>query len=193
MNKSESKYFNTALRMDVAFLDILEKKEFPYITVKEICEKAGVNRSTFYLHYESISDLLNESIQYIYKHFLDYMKIETEEFIIKLKECKEQELYLITPKYLNPYLNYIKQHKRLFKTAVENSVVLRMEDAYTEMFQHVFTPILDRFNVENKCRSYMMAYYIHGLMAIISEWLKQDCRDDISYIVDIIIQCVMKM
>ena len=51
MNRAESKYFSTAVRMDEAFLALLEKKEFAYITVKEICEKAGVNRSTFYLHY----------------------------------------------------------------------------------------------------------------------------------------------
>ena len=62
MNRSESKYFATAARMDEAFLELLEKKDFAYITVKEICEKAGVNRSTFYLHYENISDLLKETL-----------------------------------------------------------------------------------------------------------------------------------
>ena len=36
MNKSESKYFNTASKMDEAFLDLLSKKDFAYITVKEI-------------------------------------------------------------------------------------------------------------------------------------------------------------
>ena len=45
MNKNESKYFNTAVKMDKAFLALIEKKDFAYITVKEICEKAGVNRS----------------------------------------------------------------------------------------------------------------------------------------------------
>ena len=38
MNKSESKYFNTAVRMDKAFLELLGTKSFEYITVKEICE-----------------------------------------------------------------------------------------------------------------------------------------------------------
>ena len=28
-----------------------------YITVKEICETAGVNRSTFYLHYETNQEI----------------------------------------------------------------------------------------------------------------------------------------
>lgn len=56
--------------MDKALLELLEKKDFSYITVKEICEKAEVNRSTFYLHYETIGDLLEESIDYIQKKFL---------------------------------------------------------------------------------------------------------------------------
>lgn len=70
LNKSESKYFNTAIKMDKAFLQLLEKKDFEYISVKEICEKAGVNRSTFYLHYDNISDLLSESIRYMNEQFL---------------------------------------------------------------------------------------------------------------------------
>ena len=65
MNHSESKYFATAARMDEAFLELLEKKDFAYITVKEICKKAGVNRSTFYLHYETVNDLLTESTRYL--------------------------------------------------------------------------------------------------------------------------------
>ena len=47
LNKSESKYYNTASLMDEALILLLEKKEYSFITVKEICEKAGVNRSTF--------------------------------------------------------------------------------------------------------------------------------------------------
>lgn len=69
MNKSERKYFATAAKMDEAFLEILEKKDFAYITVKEICAAAGVNRSTFYLHYETLDDLLSESISHINERF----------------------------------------------------------------------------------------------------------------------------
>ena len=36
---------------------LLEKKEFAYITIRELCAAAGVNRSTFYLHYQDIYDL----------------------------------------------------------------------------------------------------------------------------------------
>ena len=57
--------------MDRAFLELLEKKDMEYITVKEICEAAGVNRSTFYLHYETIDDLLAESLAAVGEIFFE--------------------------------------------------------------------------------------------------------------------------
>ena len=190
MNKSESKYFATAARMDVAFLTLLEKKDFAYITVKEICEAAGVNRSTFYLHYETMADLLSESVSHMNEQFLTYMKKDSQTFVTKLRDCPLDELYLITPEYLTPYLGYIEQHKRLFRTATENAAVLGMDKSYDRMFRHVFTPILDRYGIPQQDRRYIMAFYIQGLMAIISEWLRNDCADSIAYVVDMIQRCV---
>ena len=192
MNKSESKYFATAVRMDEAFLTLLEKKDFDYITVKEICEVAGVNRSTFYLHYETMADLLSESVSHMNEQFLAYMKRDSQTFVTKLRDCPLDELYLITPEYLTPYLGYIEQHKRLFRTATENAAVLGMDKSYDRMFCHVFTPILDRYGIPQEDRRYIMAFYIQGLMAIISEWLKNDCADSIGYVVNMIQRCVKR-
>lgn len=69
MNRFESKYFNTALIMDETLIDLLSKKDYEYISIKDICTKAGVNRSTFYLHYETKDDLLKETIKFINNKF----------------------------------------------------------------------------------------------------------------------------
>ena len=69
MNGQESKYQYTASLMDEALLLLLDQKDFDTITVKEVCKKAGVNRSTFYLHYESMNDLLEEMIGMINDRF----------------------------------------------------------------------------------------------------------------------------
>lgn len=190
MNKNESKYFNTATKMDQAFLELLEKKDFSYITVKEICAKAGVNRSTFYLHYETVEDLLSESVEYMNEQFLSHMKQDTEVFVTRIKECPVEQLYLVTPKYLKPYLSYIQEHKRIFYTAITKASTLRLDDSYNRMFRHVFTPILDRYQVPVEDRKYMMAFYIQGMMAIITEWLKDDCKDSMEHIMAVIQRCV---
>ena len=191
MNKSESKYFATAAKMDEAFLALLEKKDFAYITVKEICKAAGVNRSTFYLHYETVRDLLTESVDHINRQFLDYMARDAQAFVMKLRTCPMDELYLVTPEYLTPYLGYIKEHRRVFRTAMEHADVLGMDNLYAQMFRHVFTPILERFRVPEQDRAYIMAFYIQGLMAIVTEWMKGDCADSVDRVVAVIQECVM--
>lgn len=192
MNRSESKYFATDVRMDKAFLELLEKKEFSYITVKEICEKAGVNRSTFYLHYETVDDLLTESAQYIINQFVESMPCDTVEFLEKLSDCPLEELYLVTPEYLTPYLNFIKEHRHLFRVSLEHASVLKMENAYGDLNRHVLMPILDRFLVPSEDRKYMMSFYINGLMAIVDEWLKGDCEDSVDRIICVMRSCVSR-
>lgn len=183
MNKSESKYFNTAVKMDEALLSLLEKKDFSYITVKEICAAAGVNRSTFYLHYETTSDLLSECTQYMNERFLSYMQHDSDTFLTKLPDCPLHELYLITQEYLTPYLSYIKANQRLFRTGLEHAVTLGLDNSYAELLRHVITPILDRHGVPESDRPYLMAFYLQGFMAIISQWLKDGCTDSIAHLV----------
>ena len=192
MNRSESKYFATAARMDEAFLELLEQKDFAYITVKELCAKAGVNRSTFYLHYETLADLLAESAQHIIDRFVAAMPHDTQEFLEKLPERPVEELYLITPEYLVPYLTYVKEHRRVFRTTVEQASALRMTDAYEALSQHVFLPILNRFGVSAADREYLMAFYISGLMAIINRWLQTDCQDSIEHIISVMQTCITR-
>ena len=95
MNKNESKYFNTAILFDEALIYLLEKKDIEYITVKEICNKAGVNRSTFYLHYESINDLVEETMKYINKNFINYFNENSKDVFEKIKNAPLEELKLI--------------------------------------------------------------------------------------------------
>lgn len=192
MNKSESKYFHTAVRMDEAFLALLDEKDFAYITVKEICKRAGVSRSTFYLHYETISDLLSESMEYVNEQFLSYMKLDTEAIVSQIRTCPLHELFLVTPQYLTPYLNYILEHKNLFHTVVQNANALCLHQTYTRMFRHVFQPILERFHVPAQDQSYIMTFYLSGLMAILAEWIAHDCTDSISHVITIIQTCIPK-
>lgn len=190
MNKSESKYFNTAEKMDRAFLEILEKKDFAFITVKEICQKAGVNRSTFYLHYETVDDLLKESVEYMSRRFSSYLKKDREDLSHALNEGRLEELNFITPEYLGPYLNYIKENKSLFCAALKNSKTLRLEESFEKMFQYVFKPIFAHYHVSEPKSRYLIAYYIHGLIAIVNEWLKNNCQTEISEIILIMQECV---
>ena len=104
MNKNESKYFNTAIKMDEALISLLEKKDFEYITIKEICARAGVNRSTFYLHYENTSDLLKETTRYILDKHFAYYSVDTKGIEERFENCELCDLVFVTSEYLVPYL-----------------------------------------------------------------------------------------
>lgn len=190
MNKSESKYYNTALLMNQALVELLQKKDLDYVTVKEICEKAGVNRSTFYLHYETIDDLLQECIDNTNKRFLEYFTVNSASFCKKLAICSKQELILITPEYLTPYLEFIRDNKVLHQVAVRHRTLMHSDKKFVALNRHVFKPIFDRFDVDEKTANYMIKYYLNGITAIINEWINGGCADEIEFVEKIIIDCV---
>ena len=191
MNKNESKYFNTAIRMDEALITLLEKKDFEYITVKEICDTAGVNRSTFYLHYENTADLLKETTRYVIDKHFAYYKIDKERISLRFETKTREELLFITEEYLTPYLTFIKDNQRLFKVSIKQFHSMNMNEVYGRMFEHIFSPILARFAVPEAERSYVMKFYLNGIFAIIMEWLGKNCADDMKAVTRVIINCVM--
>lgn len=130
MNKNESKYFNTAILFDEALIYLLEKKDIEYITIKEICKKAGVNRSTFYLHYENVNDLVEETLNYINEKFINYFNENSKDFIDKIKKSSLEELNLIEKKYLTPYLTFIKDNNRIFKASFNNPSGMKTSSRY---------------------------------------------------------------
>ena len=191
MNKNESKYFNTAIRMDEALITLLEKKDFEYITIKEICEVAGVNRSTFYLHHENTSDLLKETTRYILDKHFAYYSADTKGITERFENCELGDLVFITSEYLTPYLTFMKENKRIFKVSIKQFHSMNMDEVYGKMFKHIFDPILSRFHVPESERSYVIKFYLTGVFAILMEWLNQDCSDDMNTVIRIITDCVL--
>ena len=189
MNKSESKYFNTALCMDEALISLLKVKDLEYITVKEICEKAGVNRSTFYLHYETIADLVNEAIETMNQRFMSYFA-DTKGIAEELNHTDLSNLVLITRNYLEPYLRFVSENKDLYRVAFRNPREMLANVKYGYIKKYIIEPILKRFGVPEVYWRYYIAYYIDGTMAIIKEWLETDCQDSIEMIAAVIEECV---
>lgn len=190
MNKSESKYFNTAKKMDLALISLLKKKPFEYITISELCEKAEVNRSTFYLHYENTYDLLDETTQHILDVFLSYFTTDTKSIAFNLANSNLDELNFINSKYLTPYLTYIKENKEIFSTALSYIKSFNFDKVYERMFEYIFNPILDRFHYPEEDRKYVMMYYLNGINSISFEWVKDGCKKSIEEISKIIDICI---
>lgn len=191
MNKHESKYFNTALLMNEALIRSLDKKDYEYITVKEICDIAGVNRSTFYLHYETMEDLLLETIENM---FNDLKNRYTSDFVTeKIIDSKNMDsMKLFTREYSIPYLSFLKEHKKAFMVAINHQVLFKVGSIFNDLYKTLFEPILSRFKVPNEEKKYVITYFMSGIHAIIIEWIKGNCEDDINLIADIIYKYVSR-
>ncbi len=192
MTKAESKYFNTAQRMDEAFMALMEKKDFEYITVKEICEKAGVNRSTFYLHYETIGDLLDECVDRMNRQFATYFSKTHAEFKQNISSAPLEQLFLITPEYLVPYLTFISEHKTVFKVVLAKPEAMLAKRTYDTLLANILDLILERYGVMEKDRDYYLSFYITGITGIIKRWLQMDCKDPVDDIARIIMLVIRR-
>ena len=170
---------------------ILKKKDFEYITIKEICEKAGVNRSTFYLHYENTADLLREATQYIMDGFLTYFSVDHKEITFNFESSDLNELLLITPQYILPYLTYMKENQRVFRTSLKHLGTMNFDIVYEKMFRYIFNPILERFSFPENERKYIMKFYLTGITAIVFEWISKECEESIEDMGRIIWKCVI--
>ena len=186
MNKSESKYYNTAVLMDEALLLLLETKDFDFITIKEICKKAGVNRSTFYLHYENTNDLLNEAIGLINKRFNESFNNKIFDAQISSKE----DSFFITKEYLIPYLTFVKENKRVFKLIHDKPSVFNAQKVFTKMYNDFFTIILSKYGVKEEEKQYIFEFYTQGTLSIVMKWLSNDCVESIEDISTLIISLI---
>ncbi len=187
MNKSEAKFHNTAVKMDDALVALLEQKEFKDISIMDVCEKAGVNRSTFYAHYDNLYDLLKETQERAVSDFLVAFGgvIQTD-----FSKMTADELIFISPQYLVPYLTFVKKNRRLYEV-YNNSNAFPIGEMDKRLIENVFVPIYAKNGVtDKKIVEYMSHYFISGVTAITMEWVKRGCEDDILFICEIISICV---
>lgn len=149
-----------------------------------------MNRSTFYLHYETIADLVDETLEMVNQRFRSYLPQREEEVLGDMGSRERDDLVLVTREYLLPYLRFIRDNKKVYRAAFRNPGSMGAHTRYGELKQHILGPILARFEIPAAHRPYYMAYYVEGIIAIIKEWLRQDCGDEVEMIAHIIESCV---
>ena len=117
--------------------------------------------------------------------------MDAKKVALRFEECELNELLFITPEYITPYLTFIKENQRLFKTSLNQLGSMNFDDVYNRMFKHIFTPILSKFHVPENEHPYMMKFYLSGVTAVVMEWIDNGCMDDMNSIVNILTECIM--
>ena len=72
--KSDLRVVRTRKLIRDAFMDMVGEVGVARITVKDLTERAGINRKTFYLHFESIEALYDSVMNEVMNDFFDITK-----------------------------------------------------------------------------------------------------------------------
>ena len=109
-----------------------------------------MNRSTFYLHYENMADLLEETLEYMGSKFTGYFETDENTTMDALKEGKPEDMIFITEKHLVPYLSFIQEHRTLFFAAMTNPERFASTKSFEVLSEKLFYPVMSKFDVPEK-------------------------------------------
>ena len=109
----------------------------------------------------------------------------------RINTKSSDDLYLITPQYLKPYLSFVQDNKKIFKLMYFKNEVFNGRNMYEDWLNKIFKPILSKFNVKNEEeQSYIMLFHLQGLIGLIMEWVKNDCKMPIDDLISVIQKCI---
>lgn len=155
----------TKMVLKNALVELLSENSIAKITVKAICEKADVNRSTFYTHYTDQYDLLQNLKDELFDSINAY--ITSHNF-----RAKDEDLYLIT---YNVML-YIKDNQKICTLLFGGNGDIKFQK---RVFSILESPFYNGFNIvlgERKTE-YVFSYVISGSLGLIQNWFKNNLEE----------------
>lgn len=178
MGKSESKYNNTAKKMNSAMIRLLESEDFEQITVTEVCNEAEVNRSTFYSHYTNTRELLAET------------RINLlGEFLSNFEHLSENENFL-SRDYLYTYLTFLERNGTIFKIMLTNSELFEPDSIFND-FKDIFAKgVFLKDEIRPAFVDYKLRFIASGITSIVSTWLTGGCKESKEFIIEVISECI---
>lgn len=157
-----------------ALMDLLkEKGSISKVSVRELCDRAELNRSTFYAHYQEPKDLLYE----IETELLD----ATEEHLKKIG----QENDIGAHKYLLSFLQYIKENDKPFRTLLIDAAD---PDFRSRFMQQSIIQFVDNLRIvlPKELEQYIYSYILNGNTGIIIQWVRSNYAIDENEIVNLL-------
>ena len=149
----------TKILLQDAFIELLQHKPFSQITIKEICEKADLNRTTFYLHYID-RDSLIEDIE-------SNARIRIDEYIRTIHAENDKE------KYISLMLEYIRDNSTLFKILLFNNNNARNQKQFLKYITDTVNEnSLAGLTVEQN--KYAKEFITNGCLGILAAWFESD-------------------
>ena len=175
--KNNQRARNTDEGIIRAVYGIMVEKNKPVgrITVREICERAEINRSTFYAHYLDVYDVVNKVERAMSEEL-------TRSFIRKLEEGEGLEVCF------EALFAFVRKHKAFYRLYFETAGKSNVIGVAWDLLQDR-TSVLSYegfgFLSEEEMK-YHGDFFITGLSAMLRRWVERDCPETPAELVDIL-------
>lgn len=169
----------TKRMMHHALIELLEQKPLSNISVKELCELADVNRSTFYAHYSNIAELQNE------------IESETLEWVGQalnriLQERSTDNIEIIVAQICD----YVAKNHQTLHILLANATAGSLQ---TRIISTVYNhkEIVARISQNNMMREEVdlrIRFAISGALGILRHWMDTNLSAPVSTVAHVIAQ-----
>ncbi len=143
-----------------AMIELITEKPLTSITVKDVCARADINRSTFYLHYKDVDSLLVEVEDYA----IDY---------INLRFSSPEHAF----DELAAFLNHLKATPRVYKLFFalggergDPRFNRRLQELTYKAFERGWNEHVPVANSDNE-KTLVYAYILPGIVSVFYSWL----------------------
>lgn len=144
---------------------LLEKKNINQITVTELTTLADVNRSTFYLYYNDIFDMMEKIQQEIYAVFV--------ETVVKFKsDFSEPESFVV---YCQRFLVFCRENYAVCRFITRNDCNNRLAEKI-KLAVRTVVPDSAGYFPEGDPRNYLTTFALSGMLATILEWMNDGMK-----------------
>lgn len=161
-----------------ALLVLMEEETFENIKVSDICEKALVNRSTFYAHYSDKYELVSSFI----KNLTEELKKELE----KNEHISTSKEYYL--EMLNLFFSHVEKEKEAYASILannRNSIMIDM--IYTTLDEDIKKHLPMKTEIPSQIVS---KFYLGAVFNIGMEWLNscnKYSKEEILHYLDLLI------
>ncbi len=147
----------TKLLLRTALIELMQEKAIGQITIRELCEKADLNRTTFYLHYTDQQALLKDIERDVLEKTAEYMKnIHTDRRTVRL---------------VTSFLEYVRKNDLTFRTLLCRDDSEHFRLAFVKELRGIMGGDLPEYGDEQKTR-YVLSFLMFGSLYVVIEWMQ---------------------
>lgn len=166
--KPDKRILHTKFFLKNALLGLMKTKPIEKITTTELCAAADINRNTFYSHYSTPEEVLDEIVNE-----------ELQEVKALLNNSSDRER-------LHNLYSHFKEKKEFYKIFIFNKNSSFSEKIMSLCKEHNIYQWQYPDNPDNKLSEMYFLFASSGSMSIINDWIIKDCAMPIDELQDII-------